>query len=135
MLVAAAVLAWVSALLFAAADGAVLGMEDDDGPLPPDAAVIVERRERSHRALAFARILCQLTAGAAVALLWRRAGADWSSAPLLAGTALAVILGESLARTTGDVLGARVLAPLAWLVRLAEVVLAPVVTIGTMLDA
>ena len=60
---------WLGALLAAlcaAADGALLSLDPDEG-IPSALAGLHQRRERVHRALAFARVLGQLAAGIAVA--------------------------------------------------------------------
>src|SRR5688500_5178518 len=55
------------AALFAAADGALLALDAGDATLSPSLRSLAERRERPHRALAFARILAHLVAGCAAA--------------------------------------------------------------------
>ena len=86
------------------ADGALLGLDEEEPPSDPRVRALLSRREHAHRALAFGRILAQLLAGTAtsVALLSSR----WVPAPyvapviVLAGIAL-VILSESAARAAG----------------------------------
>ena len=64
------------AALCAFADGALLGIDEEEPPSEPRVRELLGRRERAHRALAFGRIVAQLLAGAAtsVALLSRRWG-------------------------------------------------------------
>ena len=57
-----AILASALAALFAAADGALLALDSNDARLNPSLRTLVERRERPHRALAFARVLPRVTA-------------------------------------------------------------------------
>lgn len=126
------------AALCAFADGALLGLEEDEPPSDPRTAALLARREVAHRALAFGRILAQLLAGAAASASLLVSG--WVPAALLApvvvvaGIAL-VILSEVGARAAGDVLGARGLRPLMPLVEFVELLLRPVVAFGTWADA
>ena len=122
----------LAATLCAAADGALLTI--DEGGLPADAAVrrLLATREATHRALAFARILAQLGTGAALAV------ALSAASHVLLATAvglLVIIVSESGARALGDLLGARVLRRLAPVARTALVVLRPVVAFGSWGDA
>jgi CBS domain containing-hemolysin-like protein len=126
------------AALCAFADGALLGLEDDEPPSDPRAAALLARREMAHRALAFGRILAQLLAGAAASASLLLSG--WVPAALLApvvvvaGIAL-VVLSEVGARAAGDALGARGLRPLMPLVEFVEMLLRPVVAFGRWADA
>jgi hypothetical protein len=58
------------ATVCATADGALLSLDPEDR-LPPAIAELRSRRERIHRALAFARVLGQLGAGMGVAVAVR----------------------------------------------------------------
>ncbi len=114
------------------ADGALLALDDDDPALPEDVRPFVERRERVHRALAFGRVVAQLSAGAAagVALADTRGLVLvplWVS--LLIGVAL-VVLSESAARDRGDRDGVRAMQRMRTLVMLVERALTPVVALG-----
>lgn len=125
------------AALCAFADGALLGLEEDEPPSHRGVAALLRRRERAHRALAFGRILAQLLAGAAASASLLLSG--WVPAALLApvvvvaGIAL-VVLTEVAARAAGDALGARGLAPLVSLVEGVEFTCQPVVAFGTWAD-
>lgn len=126
------------AALCAFADGALLGIEEDEPPSSPAVAALLARRETAHRALAFGRILAQLLAGAAASASLLLSG--WVPAALLApvvvlaGIAL-VVLTEVGARAAGDALAARGLVPLARFVEAVELVLQPVVAFGAWADA
>lgn len=126
------------AALCAFADGALLGLEDDEPPSDRRTAALLVRREMAHRALSFGRILAQLLAGAAASASLLLSG--WVPAALLApvvvvaGIAL-VVLSEVGARAAGDALGERGLRPLMPMVEFVEVVLRPVVAFGTWADA
>ncbi len=132
-LVAFALGAALVAALCVFADGALLGLEDDEPPSDARVGALLARRERVHRALAFGRIIAQLLAGAAtsVALL----ESQWVPAPwlapviVLAGIAL-VILSESAARSAGDAAGARGLMAVMPVVGLVEACTAPVVALS-----
>lgn len=133
-----ALAAAVHAGLCAFADGALLGLDEDEPPADAQVLALLGRRERVHRALAFARILAQLIAGAAtsVALLH----SDWVPAALLsplivvAGIAL-VGIAEVGARAAGDARGERGLRAVLPLVDGVEIVLAPAVAFGEWADA
>ncbi len=140
MTLAAAVLALGAALvaaLCAFADGALLGMDEEEPPPDPHIRELLQRREKAHRALSFGRILAQLVAGASttVALL----ASDWVPVAYLtplvvvAGIAI-VILAEVGARAAGDVAGVRGLSPVVSLVEVVETLSAPLVAIGTTLE-
>ena len=132
-LVAFALGAALVAALCVFADGALLGLEDDEPPSDARVGALLARRERVHRALAFGRIVAQLLAGAAtsVALLESR----WVPTPwlapviVLAGIAL-VILSESAARSAGDAAGARGLVAVMSVVGFVEAFSAPVVSLS-----
>ena len=122
----------VGAAACAYADGALLGVDEDDPSLPDGVRAFVERRERLHRALAFGRVVAQLSAGAAAGV----ALADsrgllllplWGS--VLVGVAL-VVLSETAARDRGDRDGVRALEAMRTLVILVERALTPVVALG-----
>ncbi len=128
----------VIAGLCAFADGALLGLDDEEPPSDARVRALLARRERTHRALAFGRILAQLLAGAAasVALL----ASAWVPATLLAPLAILagivlVVLAEVGARAAGDASGAPGLAKLDRVIRAVELVCLPVVTFGVWGDA
>jgi putative hemolysin len=137
----ATILALAAALhagLCAFADGALLGIDEDEPISDTRIGALRQRREKAHRALAFARIIAQLIAGAAssVALL----ASGWVPAALLsplvvaAGIAL-VGIAEVGARAAGDASGQRGLLAILPVVDAVEVVCAPVVAFGAWADA
>lgn len=122
----------LGAALCAAADGALLTIDEDEAPADPVVQALLARREATHRALAFGRILGQLGAGAALALALE-AGSHVMLA--LAVASLVVVVSESGARSLGDLLGARALRRLAPVAHVASAVLRPVVAFGAWCDA
>lgn len=141
MSLVAAVFALSAALvaaLCAFADGALLGLDEEERLSDPRVVAVVGRRERTHRALAFGRIIAQLLAGAATSVALLVSG--WVPATLLApvvvvaGIAL-VVLTEVGSRAAGDAAGARGLAAVLPLVEGIEVLCAPVVMFGSWADA
>ena len=131
-----AVVASAFAAAFAAADGAVLALGSTDARLDPSLRALGDRRERAHRALAFARILAHLAAGSAIATALRFSTRSLPQALTIAVPValVAVLLSESVARSVGDALGLKVAERLAPLIRLVERVLSPVVLVGAWLD-
>lgn len=133
-----ALLAALIAALGAFADGALLGLEEEEPPSDPRVAAVLARRERAHRALAFGRIIAQLLAGAATSVALLVSG--WVPATLLApvvvlaGIAL-VVLTEVGTRAAGDAAGARGLVAVLPLVEAMELLCAPVVIFGSWADA
>jgi putative hemolysin len=114
------------------ADGAVLALDDDAGPVPESAAALLVRRERVHRALAFGRVSLQLAAGAAagVALAGQSGPALlplWLA--VLAGVSI-VVLSETTARERGDRDATRGVARVGRFITLVERALLPVVVLG-----
>lgn len=134
------------AALAAVADGALLS-ESTAGAISPDRGVLdapappvpraVPARERSHRALAFARVLGHLIAGSALALALGLEGRATPQAVALLALAglLTVATAESIARAVGDALGDNAALKLGWFVRTTERLLAPAVRLGELLDA
>ena len=134
--IAIAVVASALGAAFAAADGALLGLDPGDTKLTPHLRSLAERRERPHRALAFARILAHLIAGCAIASalrFWDRS-LGVSLAIAIPVALAAVLLSESIARSIGDVTGPRTLDRLGPVLRIVERVLAPVVVVGSWHD-
>jgi CBS domain containing-hemolysin-like protein len=124
--------------LCAFADGALLGLDEDEPPSDPRVRSLFDRRERAHRALAFGRILAQLVAGAAASAAL--VTSDWVPATLLAP--LVVVAGIALvgiaevgARAAGDAAGVRGIRSVVGFVEACEVVCAPVVTFGAWADS
>jgi CBS domain containing-hemolysin-like protein len=124
------------AAAFATADGALLALDVGDARLNASLRTLAERRERPHRALAFARIVAHLVAGCAIAAALRFSDRSLGSSLLIAVPValVAVLLSESVARSIGEALSAPSLERLAPLVRVVERVLAPVVIVGAWLD-
>ena len=124
------------AAIFAAADGALLAVDPGDSRVSQHVRTLADRRERPHRALAFARILSHLVAGCAVAAALRFSDRSLAASLAIAVPValVAVLLSESVARSVGDAMGARALDRLAPLVRAVERVLSPVVLVGAWFD-
>lgn len=134
---------WITALLSAAiaaacaaADGAMLAIHPDES-LSGDVRALHERRERAHRALAFARVMAQLTGGVSIAsalALGQRSRAEALALGMLAALLL-VGLTESLARSAGSVGGEGSAVRLLPFIRAVERVLAPIAALGGWIDA
>jgi CBS domain containing-hemolysin-like protein len=123
----------IAAAACAYADGALLGVDDDE-PIADDAVRnLVARRDRIHRALAFARVALQLGAGTAcgVALATTQGIA---LVPLVfvafIGVAL-VVLSETTARDVGEYDAERGVLRARWFIELIERGLMPVVAMGS----
>jgi CBS domain containing-hemolysin-like protein len=123
------------ATLCATADGALLSLDPDDR-LPPAIAELRARRERIHRALAFARVLGQLGAGIGVALiLFRFPASGWLTAAVIIFAAFLLVgISESIARSVGDARAVDIAGRLSRLVVFVEGVLSPVVMLGEGID-
>lgn len=136
------------AALAAVADGALLA---DPGTAPfigdrpaqpstpsnvPTIPRPVPARERTHRALAFARVLGHGLAGGALAIALGLGGRATAGAVLLLVLTglLIVAVAESIARALGDALGESAATRLGWFTRTVERVFAPVVRLGEALD-
>jgi CBS domain containing-hemolysin-like protein len=130
------IIASAFAAIFAAADGALLAVDPGDSRVSQHVRTLADRRERPHRALAFARILSHLVAGCAVAAALRFSDRSLAASLAIAVPValVAVLLSESVARSVGDAMGARALDRLAPLVRAVERVLSPVVLVGAWFD-
>ena len=131
-----AIVACLAAALCAAADGALLAL-DDGRAGEPELARLYADRERAHRTLSFARLAALLAAGAAAALALRLAERPRPAA-LLLGFAVATVvitLTETTARAAGTEAGARLARRLAPLVRALDVVLAPAVWLGARIES
>ena len=125
-------LAALLGILWAAADGALLTLEPprDRGEGPTVAGM--GARSRAHRALSFARIAAQLTVAIAATYAFGVHRALFPVAlvsGLLIGFATMMIL-ETAPRAVGEAAGAPMLATLRPVVRLAEAIFAPVVTLA-----
>lgn len=122
----------ITAALCAAADGALLTIDEDAPPAEPALQRYLGQREATHRALAFGRILSQLAAGALLALALEAA----QHVLLATVAAIAIIVvSESGARALGSQLGVGALRPLVPVVRAATLVLRPAVLLGGWCDA
>lgn len=136
----------VLAALAAVTDGALLS----EPPLPtvlaerstlaPPALVVpraVVSRERTHRALAFARVIGHLAAGSGIAVALGLSGqATISTVALLFGIGVVVVLAsETTARVVGDALGNDAEKHLGWFSRGAERAFAPIVRLGNWVEA
>ena len=123
------------ATLCATADGALLSLDPDDR-LPPAIAELRARRERIHRALAFARGLGQLAAGIGVALvLFRFPASGWLTAGVIILAAFLLVgISESIARSVGDARAVHIAGRLSRLVVFVEGILSPVVMLGEGID-
>jgi putative hemolysin len=123
------------AALCAAADGALLSLERGDEM--PRTDFVISDHERTHRALAMARVLSYLTAGAAAAQGASIASRSLAGAIVLsvAFSVLIVALAEGAARSIGYGLGAEAMVRLRWVVRVVLYVLSPVVWIGERIAA
>ena len=130
--IAASVLAGACAF----ADGALLAV-DPDAP-PPNASIgaLIRRRERGHRALAFARFACQLGAGAGwgVAAHYADGIAALPLAVLVCGGVVLVVLSETAARDAGERADVAGLVAMRRMVELIERALAAVVLLGEWID-
>lgn len=136
LVVVGAILATLGATYCAFADGALLAVDDDDPPPPAKVAGLIERRERTHRALAFARILAHLLAGAcAVTALKASDISPVQVAPLVVVFGiLVVVVAESAARTAGDLSAAAGLERHVRGIRAIENLMSPVVSLGAAAD-
>ena len=117
------------------ADGALLAEDPAAAPADQPGGAIHDR-ERTHRALATARLLAHLTAGAAIAQ-----GASMTSRPFAERAVIATVfavavavLTEGVARSIGYGMGERVLKGLSGFVRTVEGILRPVVALGASLE-
>ena len=136
MTIASALFALGAALVAALcvfADGALLGLDEEEPPSDARVRALLARRERAHRALAFGRIIAQLLAGAAtsIAILNSHSIPTPWLAPVIvvAGIAL-VVLSESIARAAGDAAGARGIVRVLPVVALVELVGGPIVALS-----
>ena len=131
----AAVAGALLAYACAAADGALLSLDPDDS-LPEHLRGLYERRERAHRALAFARVAAQAISGAGVALALDLEHASFGDALWQGGLAALVIVmtSEALARSRGTIGGQRFLSRRQGFVVTMERILAPVAALGEWFD-
>ncbi len=126
----------VVATLAAAADGALLGGDAEREPSPAVVGAL-RSRERAHRTLALSRVLAHLLAGAALARsIGIHRGDGIRGAGISLGAALCVVvLVEGVGRSLGFATAPRFIVAFAPLVRALEVLLSPVLQLGTALDS
>jgi CBS domain containing-hemolysin-like protein len=131
-----AIAATIAAVAFAAADGALLALEPEPGTGVPRGVPHVRDRERAHRALAFARIVAYLAAGAAIAdgMLLTLDSPAPKVAVGVALTLMVAALGEGAGRSIGAAMRAPLLNRLVPLVRTVEWLLAVPLGAGELLD-
>jgi CBS domain containing-hemolysin-like protein len=133
------------AAVSAVADGALLSdppanaaATPERTPFAPAPAVArsVPAREQAHRALAFARVLGHLAAGAGLALALNLAAEGrLDRIAALFGLGLATVLvAETLARMVGDALGEDAAERLQGFTHIIERLLAPIVRLGNWVD-
>jgi CBS domain containing-hemolysin-like protein len=124
------------AALAAAADGALLGGDPDPEPSPSVVGVL-RRSERAHRALALARVLAHLVAGAALAraLGIQRADGVRGWAIAFAAALLVVIVVEGIGRSLGFATAPRLAIAFSPLIRILDLLLSPVLKLGVALDS
>ncbi len=134
------------AALAAVADGAVLSesprtLSGDErtaflAPLPAVSRA-TSPRERTHRALALARVLGHLVSGSALATALGLTGraTPFTIALLVLLGLVTVTVAESTARVVGDALADDAEERLGWFTTTVERLLAPVVRIGTWMDS
>lgn len=127
--------AWLAALC-AAADGALLSLDPDES-LTPGQRALFQRRERAHRALAFARVMAHLGAGMSIAAAAGLTGRGVLDSALIGGVAALILVGssEAFARSYGSVLGPRGVDQMSRFISAVEYVLAPVASLGGWFDA
>jgi CBS domain containing-hemolysin-like protein len=120
----------------AAADGAILSLDPDAPDLGDESRALIARREKTHRALAFARVAAHLTAGASLARALGLGSMASGQAIAIGFVAafVAVLISESVARSAGDRLGERAVHRLMPFIRMSERTLAIVVAIGTAIE-
>jgi magnesium and cobalt exporter, CNNM family len=132
----AVVLASCVAAACALSDGAMLALSPD-ASLPAHLRSLYTRRERAHRALAFARVTAQLCAGASAAIALNLSARPTGVAVLLSvGMALLVVgVSESLPRSFGHVRGPAAVDRLYPFIVSIERTLVLVAALGGWIDA
>jgi magnesium and cobalt exporter, CNNM family len=116
--------------LCAAADGALLSPEPS-----VETIRVGGDRERTHRALAMARVVAYLASGAAAAQALTNVSRPIRLTIGIVFSLLVVGLAEGAARSFGYSVALFTLRRLGWLMRVVQYVLAPVVLIGERIDA
>ncbi|HKS05253.1 MAG TPA: hemolysin family protein [Gemmatimonadaceae bacterium] len=131
-----ALVASVGAGVCAYADGALLSIDPDEPPGDAGLAATVRRRDRAHRALAFARVTLQMVAGAGCAVAVRDVQ-GFATIPLLLfvlGGVTLVVLSETAAREAGERAGVVALTGTRRFIELIERGLVAVVALGEWTD-
>lgn len=125
----------VVAYACAAADGALLDLSPDQGLAAPLQS-LHDRRERAHRALAFARVMAHLASGVGTALALGLARDSVGGALFKGSLAALVVVGlsESFARSRGTVRGLPASPGLFRFIVVVESLLAPVAALGGWFD-
>ena len=125
----------VVAVLFAVADGALLGLSEQRDALPASPRLLTDP-EHGHRALIFGRRTALLVTGMALA-----AALDLADRPRWgSGLALFIVIGllvvaaDSVARTIGHTVGARALAAVSPVVRPVLWLVTPFTSLGRRVD-
>lgn len=137
MAVLMALMSSAMASVCAYADGALLVMDADSPPQEPELAQLVTRRDRAHRALAFARVTLQLIAGVtcAIAIYEVDGLAVLPVLPLAIVGVILVVLSETTARDVGERAGVAALLRTRGFIELVERGLIAVVMLGEWMDA
>ena len=131
-----ALIASAAAGVCAYADGALLSIDPDQPPGDAGLAAVVRRRDRAHRALAFARVTLQIIAGAGCAVAVRDVQ-GFATIPLLMlvlGGVTLVVLSETTARDAGERAGVGALTQTRGFIELVERALVAVVALGEWID-
>lgn len=136
LMVVVALVSSAAAAVCAFADGALLSIDPDDAPQDTALAALIRRRDRAHRALAFARVALQLGAGAAcgVAVYEVEGLATIPLLVLVLAGLLVVVLSETTAREAGDRAGLGALVRTRRFIEGVERALVAVVMLGEWMD-
>jgi CBS domain containing-hemolysin-like protein len=120
----------------AAADGALLGLDDEPPPSQGPEADAPLQRERTHHALSVARVTLELATGAAAAValrLWERPPALAMLLALLLAATVSLLV-EMGPRAVGDAYGADALRWLHQVGRASDAVFRPLISAALELD-
>ncbi len=122
------------AALAAVADGALMALQRNSAR-PAESTASAAEHDRARRTLGFTRLLSQLAVGVLAGLLVRDEGVRTAEIAFVIMGALALVLvTETAARAWGDSHAEAVSARLGPLVRLLELLLAPVTALASALD-
>jgi putative hemolysin len=131
-----AVGAMLVSTLAAAADGALLGGDAEPEPSPAVVGAL-RSRERAHRTLALSRVLAHLLTGGALARVvgvHRGDGIRGAALALVLALGVVVVV-EGIGRSLGFATAPRFIVAFAPMVRALEVLLSPVLRLGSLLDS